>query len=183
MVVDTRRSGPTAFQGMSRAEHIEFYFRQHWIRLLWPFSRLCLACTVIAGGAWFVTAGIPDASMRRLGILALLLIFLALQASFLVRFYRHFLYVIIVTDRKIHRIKKTFLAIDDHQSIDLWSLQDINKSQRGIIQNLFGFGTLTLEAQESILKIHFVPKITKHYESILRLQGRGQRPIPQQAPA
>jgi hypothetical protein len=173
MVTDERKSGRAAFQGMDASEQFAFFFRQHWIRVLWPFLRM-LGGTILLGSAiGFVAFSANDDATRHAALIGLLVLFLGLQAAFLVRFYRHFLYVIIVTNRKIHRIKKTFLAVDDHQSIDLGSLQDIHKSQHGIVQNLFGFGTLTLEAQESVLKIHFVPKISKQYEAMLRLQGKG----------
>lgn len=172
MVTDASLTGPLAFQGMDSREQFRFYFRQHWIRLMWPFFRM-LGWTIFVGvGLVFFAYG-DDPVTRRAGAIVMLALFLVTQGSFLVRFYRHFLYVIIVSDRKIHRIKKTFLAVDDHQSIDLLSMQDMHKSQHGPVQNIFGFGTLTLEAQESVLKIHFVPKITRQYEAILGMQKGG----------
>ena len=174
MVTDTQKTGPIEFQGMDPSEEFLFFFRQHWVRLLWPFFRMIGWTLLIAVGIGFFGIAVEDPVTRRIGIAALLALFVAIQGSFLTRFYRHFLYVIIVSDRKIHRIKKTFLAVDDHQSIDLSSLQEIRKSQHGPIQNLLGFGTLTLEAQESVLRIHFVPKITRQYEMVLRLQGRDE---------
>lgn len=170
MVTDTSISGPYVFQAMDSSEQFRFYFRQHWIRLVWPFFRM-LGWAVFCGVAIAFVATTADDTTRHALLIALLLLFIATQGTFLLRFYRHFLYVIIISDRKIHRIKKTFLAVDDHQSIDLASLQEIRKSQHGIVQNMFGFGTLTLEAQESVLRIHFVPKITQQYEKILRLQS------------
>ncbi|MEN9560804.1 MAG: hypothetical protein RIQ56_77, partial [Candidatus Parcubacteria bacterium] len=100
-----------------------------------------------------------------------------IQLEFIGRFYRYFLYVCVVTDRKVHRIKKTLLAIDDHQSIDLWVLQDINKHQRGIVQNLFGFGTLILEANDTQMRVHFTPDIGKRYEDLLHLRERARELI------
>ena len=89
---------------------------------------------------------------------------------FLTAIYRHFLYIIVVTNQRIHRIKRTLITHDDHQTIDLLMLQDVYKSQHGPIQNILGFGTLTLEAQETVLKIHFTPRIAEKYEQILHIK-------------
>jgi len=100
----------------------------------------------------------------------LALLFFLSHADFLVRFYRYFLYIIVVTDNKVHRIKKTLLTIDDHQSVDIWMLQDIYKCQHGIIQNMLHYGSLILEAQDTVLRIHFVPQVAKRYEQLIRLR-------------
>jgi len=89
------------------------------------------------------------------------------------------MYIIVVTDRKIHRIKKTLLAVNDHQTIDLWVLQDIFKSQHGLVQNLFGFGTLIMEAQETQLRLHFIPGVQDKYLAIMKLREQARAMINQ----
>ena len=136
------------------------------------FKMLMWSGFLVAVG--YVSLGILDIQedgMRRVVLGILTFFFYLSQWEFLFRFYRYFLNVVIVTDKKIHRIKKTLLTIDDHQSIDLRMLQDIHKSQHGPVQNLLGFGSLTLEAQESVLKIHFTPRISKTYEALMHLKG------------
>jgi hypothetical protein len=182
------------FPGKDPAEEFQFFFHQHWIRLWWPLRTLLLwmlAC--IVGLA--VTANAFDTSdavlMRHVLLTAFVVLFCVAQIIFLTRFYKYFLYVIIVTDKKIHRIKKTMLTVDDHQSIDLWNLEDITKNQHGIIQNALGFGTLQLmmQNQDVGLKIHFTPFINKKHELIMQLRehARGrmtpQRQLKQQMEA
>lgn len=185
MVEQTHQpSSEIDFPGKDKGEEFHFYFRQHWIRLWWPARRLLIWMIVFMIGV-FVTARSfagPDADFtRRTMLVALGIFFLAAQMGFLVQFYKYFLYVIIVTDKKIHRIKKTMLTVDDHQSIDLWTLEDISKNQHGIIQNMLGFGTLVLvmPTQEA-LRIHFTPFINEKHSVIMRLreQARG-RMMPQ----
>lgn len=53
-------------------------------------------------------------------------------------------------------------------------LQDINKCQHGIIQNLFGFGSLILEAQDTTLRLHFVPNVNKKYVHLMHLRERAR---------
>lgn len=161
------------FPGQDRDEVVQFYFRQHWARLLRPCLRMFL-WTALVTAAFIVVLQISLAGqegVRHMLLLILCGFVLVSQFDFITAFYRHFLLVIVVTNRKIHRIKKTLLIINDHQSIDVASLQDVRKSQRGIVQNVLGFGTLTLEAQESVLRLHFVPTIGGTYHAILNLRN------------
>lgn len=113
---------------------------------------------------------IPDPNTRRLFLITMSLLLFVSHAEFLMCFYRYFLYIIIITDKKVHRIKKTLLAIDDHQSVDLWMLQDIYKCQHGIIQNFLRYGSLILEAQDTVVRIHFVPNIAKRYGHLIQMR-------------
>ncbi len=176
------------FPGKDKGEEFQFYFRQHWIRLWWPFCKVIGWTAVIIVGAMIASATFGDpstANMRHAFLLILGLLFLSVQFSFLASFYKYFLYVIIITDKKVHRIKKTLLLTDDHQSIDLWTLEDITKNQHGIIQNLFGFGTLVLVMQtQDALRIHFTPFISIKHEMIMRLRENARlRLAPQMAAA
>jgi hypothetical protein len=176
------------FPGKDKGEEFQFYFRQHWVRLWWPFCRLLGWTIVLVVGAMIANAtfGDPTAvNMRHAVLLILCLLFIFVHCSFLAAFYKYFLYIIIVTDKKVHRIKKTLLLTDDHQSIDLWTLEDITKNQHGIVQNILGFGTLVLVMQtQDALKIHFTPFISTKHEMIMRLrEGARLRMAPQQAAA
>ena len=164
-------AGTIMFSGKHPEEEFRFYFRQHWIRLVWPSLRvlLCTAVTIVSLLVLFGIVGIDDPGMRHYLFLLIVLFFVSAHIVFLARFYRYFLYVIILTDRRVHRIKRTLLAFDDHQSIDLAAIQDIQKFQHGVVQNLFGFGSIILEAQDTLLRIHFIPRIAKVYEQLLHL--------------
>ncbi len=167
---------PAPFLSQFPRETYQFYFRQHWIRLLPPFLRTCGFNVLIILITWglSITGTLQDVTVRHTVLLLLAFFFCLVQWEFLVKFYHYFLYVVIITDKRVHRVKRTLLATDDQQSIDLWSLQDIYKSQHGLIQNIFGYGTLVLEAQESVLRIHFIPGIRKRYDAIIAILGKGQ---------
>ncbi len=153
------------FQGQDAHEVLQFYFRQHWFRLLVPFLTMIfwMVAVIVAGYAAFFLIGVPDAFIRHGILIGLFLIFAFVQLKFLLRFYAYALYVIVVTDRKVHRIKKTLLTYNDHQTIDIWMLQDIHASQHGIIQYMFNYGTITLESQETKLRLHYIPRVDKIY--------------------
>lgn len=164
------------FQGKDPRETFQFYFRQHWMRMTLPFARALVFTALIVGvGAFtFLGENTTNAPGRRLLLLFFLLFLGIVQFDFLSRFYRYFLYVVIVTDRKVHNIKKTLLAYDEHESVDLWVLQDIHKSQRGLFQNLLNFGTLTLEAQDTHIRLHFTPCIQQRYKELMHLRERAR---------
>ena len=153
--------------------------------MLWPLFKLLISSTsiLIIGYLILVRIGVESTSMRRMLLIALTLLFTISQAEFLSRFYRYFLYVIVVTDKRIHRIKKTLLTIDDHQAMDLWMLQDIFKCQHGILQNMLGYGSLILEAQDTMLRLHFVPNVSKKYGQLMRLRERARMNIEHSAKA
>lgn len=164
------------FQGKHADEQLQFYFHQHWIRMLWPLTKLILvnALVLSIGYVLFRVLTIEDDAARRLLLTLFTAFFLITNFEFLVRFYRYLLYVIVVTDKKIHRIKKSLFMLDDHQSMDLWMLQDIFKCQHGIIQNILRFGTLILEAQETIIRIHFAPSVSEKYEKLMHLREQAR---------
>lgn len=174
MVIHHIAGADITFQGKDPEEKFMFFFRQHWIRLLRPLVRMLLEAAGIIL-AFYLTLGPmrpDDPTLLHAIVLLLCVLFWGTQLEFLVRFYRHFLYVAVVTNRKIHRIKKTFLTVDDHETIDLQALQDIRKAQHGPIQNMFGFGSLILEAQNTKLKLHFVPRIGRTYNQLMTLRER-----------
>lgn len=167
-----------AFPGQNPGEVIQFYFRQHWIRLIRPVGRMLLWLSLLAI-ALSLALQIDQPGQegtRRVMIVLLLVFFLFSQFEFMNEFYRHFLYTIVVTNRKVHRIKKTLFAIDEHQSVELSTLQDVHKAQHGVMQNLLGFGSLTIEAMETVLCIHFVPCIEEKCNAILHLRGASPQP-------
>jgi hypothetical protein len=171
------------FPGRDPRECFQLYFRQHWIRLLWPFFRTTLLSISLIGiGILTFAVTIDDPWLRRTNILFIFACFFVAQCDFLLRFYRYFLNLTIVTDRRVHRIKRSLISIDEHQSIDVWAIQDIRGLQRGIIQNIFGFGTLLLEAQDTKMNIHFTPRIAEHSKKLTALleQSRVQRREEQQ---
>jgi hypothetical protein len=173
------------FPGKDQGEEFQFYFRQHWIRLWRPVRRL-FVWTILIGIAVYiaeVTFGDPETiNMRHVVLVILCALFLCVHLAFVNTVYKYFLYIIIVTDKKVHRIKKTLMTVDDHQSIDLWTLEDISKNQHGIFQNMLGFGTLVLVMQtQDALRIHFTPFISTKHEMIMRLREQARSRIsPQQ---
>ncbi len=163
---------PIDFQGRDAREQFQFYFRQHWVRMVAPLARAILY-TALIGILGYITLFVWDTNLpagRHLWLTFFFFFLCVVQLEFLVRFYRYFLHIVIVTDHRIHVIKKTLLMLDEHESIDLHSLQEIHKAQHGLVQNLLGFGTLILEAQDTQLRLHFTPNIGERYNELMHLR-------------
>ncbi len=164
------------FQGRDAGEMFQFYFRKPWIRLvpcllsMFLWSALLLAVAYV----FFVGVHIAEPLSRRVLLLVFVAAFAIVQWEFLIRFYAYFLHLIIVTDRKVHRIKKTLFVTDEHQSLDLWMFQDMHKRQHGLIQNFLGYGTIVLEAQDTELRIHFTPHVARMYDRLLHIRERAR---------
>jgi hypothetical protein len=159
------------FPGKDPGEEFRFYFMQHWIRVAHLLGFFILWMLILAAAIYASDpANIQDESTRRAVIVTLCIFFFVPQVIFLTRLYKYFLYIIVVTDKKVHLFKRTLIMVDRHESVDLWVLQDINTIQRGIFQNLLGFGSLALAANDSHLTIHFTPHIHDIYHKIVQLR-------------
>lgn len=188
MVVNASPSSaeiPVNFPGMDPGEEFRFYFMQHWLRLYRTVGLLIVWMIAFVAVTYASNVfAITDDSTRRALVVILCGFFLIPQFIFLTKYYKYFLYMVVVTDKKIHLFKRTLVTTDRHESVDLWVLQDIDKSQRGIFQNLFGFGSLRLEAQNSQMTVHFIPHINKVHMSIVQLREQARRrTMPTQKPA
>ena len=178
MVTVSTPAGPGQFHGKFAEEEFQFCFHQHWIRMALPAVRMLLLTLLVLSAGMSVRASPFSADARHLLIVFLVAFLAIIQFEFLEKLYNYFLYIIIVTDRRIHRIKKTLFITNDQQSIDLWVLQDINESQHGLMQCGLGFGSLILESQETTLKIHFVPRVSRKYEQLVHLREQARRKWP-----
>lgn len=159
------------FPGMDPGEEFQFYFRRHPMRLWWSFGYMTIWTLLAAGLTYFSGVyDLPDDSTRRFITIVLCALFIIPQLVLILRIYGHYLRIVIVTNKKVHQFKRTLLIEDRHESVDLHVLQDIEKTQRSVVQNMFGFGTLKLEAQNSRVVIHFTPQIDRVYNHIMHLR-------------
>lgn len=161
------------FQGKHDNEEYDFHYYRHWIKFVLPFAIMSVGYVVIfLIFTAFVQQEVEDALVRHTFLAICIFLTLLLHFNFLKEFYVRFLYVVIVTDKTVHRIRKTLFFTDDHQSIHLKSVQDVKKIKHGILPNLFNYGKITLEAQETTLALHYVPKVKRVHEKLLKLQSK-----------
>lgn len=168
MVIEKALVGAVTFPGKEPSEAYRFHFRQHWLRLL-P--------TLLKAGIWTILVifmaltrnwGFElDDTVRRLFLMAITIFFVFFQMLLMRRWYEYFLFIVIVTNAKLHYIKKPFIFMDHQRSVELVTIKDIRRDQRGLIQPMLGFGTLLLDTAQGEMSIHFVPKISQMHSAII----------------
>jgi hypothetical protein len=192
-MVSTPADAGIDFPGKEPQEHVRFYFRQHWIRMVGPFVRAFLWTLLLFFTSATRFVGYPlDDETRRFILVPLTFFFVFFQMQLVRRWYEYFLHIVIVTDLKVHSMKRKFLLMELERSVDIPTIRDVRREQRGPIQLMFGYGTLLLDTAQGELKIHFVPKISKLQDALV-VQREEKRPgngngqnapqTPSQAPA
>ena len=189
------------FQGKHASEHYQFHYYHHWVKFVAPFMVLTGVYSVII--ASFLTFNLQvnaEVAMRQTILWVSVVAILFFNFNFLRLFLKRFLHLVVVTDKMVHRIRKTLVFRNDHRSIDLQSVQEVKKIQHGLLPNMLDYGQISIEAQETTLDLHYVPNISSVYERLLQLQNNArtkalheqrthhyyqdqQKPVPAQEPA
>lgn len=170
---------PPAFPGQEPGERIDTVIRRHWLSLLRDASP-ALGITLLTVLAWFLPIG-PDVdpAARHLIVIVLCILLIALHGYFASRLYGHFLRALVLTDRKLHHIRKTLVHRDDQRSIEFPILLNVRKHQRGIHQALLKYGSLILETPETSLTLRFVPRVDDVLAAIMAKKAE-TRPDPKE---
>jgi hypothetical protein len=175
-MVKSQANAGIEFPGKEPEERFRFYFRQHWIRLIPSIFRAIGWTLLIFFASAMNLIGLPLIDATRHFILVPLTIFFVLfQMHLMRRWYEYFLHVIIVTDIKIHRFKTRFLLMENEWSVDIPSIRDIRRVQRGPVQVILGYGSITLDSAQGELELHFTPQLRKIHEAII-VQREENRP-------
>jgi hypothetical protein len=173
----TAPSPPPAFPGQEPGERIDAVIHRHWLSLLRDAAP-AVGITLLTVIAWFLPIGPEmDTASRHLIVIVLSVLLIALHGYAASRLYGHFLRAMILTDRKLHHIRKTLLHRDDQRSIEFPILLNVRKHQRGIHQTLLQYGSLILETPETSLTLRFVPRVDEVLGSIMAKKAES-RPDP-----
>lgn len=161
------------FKGQHSNEHIECFYRDHWIVVIAPIFFYCVFVAVFCLLMFFMrTTDI----LEKNGILFQTIIFAVFLFAtyyahrFFVNLYNHFLNIVIITNYRIVDLDKTIILKDTKEVIDLAKIQDVIKKQDGLIRNILRFGTLTITLSSSSGEkvLHFVPNPDFHFRVINR---------------
>ena len=167
------------FPGKEPSEEYRFYFRQHWARLIPPLFKAFFWSALLFLSSILSYVGLPlDDTVRHMVLIPLTLIFLLFQMQLMRKWYEYFLHVVIVTDTKIHRMKKRFLLTEHERSVDIASIRDVRREQHGAIQPLLSFGTLELDTAQGEIMLHFTPRLREIHDALIA-QRDNPKPAPQ----
>lgn len=164
------------FKGQHRGEILQCFCRKHWIVIVKDLIGIVLFLIILTFLAIY-SKPIYQFFHQDSAILTLLafsvvgLITFYIQKFFL-RMIRYFLEIVIITNYRIVTLNKSLYLKDSKDAIDLAKIQDIKKSQHGILKRVFNFGelTITLSATSTTKTLPFMPNPDYHFRKINTLK-------------
>ena len=185
-------SGEQYFPGQHPDEQFLFFFRKHWVELLYPLGRffieqflvfLFVFFMIFKGASLVHTPGGIIAVIVAIGALALSVI------TFWVRVFNYFLRMVIVTDYRIIDVKQKLFVTDDEDVIDLREIQDLKGEIHGLFNNIIGCGMMTfvLTASSMTKVLHNVSRtreMVKRMSEVREIYKRlsGEHPLSSPSP-
>lgn len=161
------------FKGQLTGESVVCVFRRHWIAV---FNTL-LSLLGLFIALFILFLNLPKL-LGETGYWSLVLgcAFLALHAlihrQFLIIF-RYFLSTVVITDHRVVVVDKSVFFKDSKNSIDLATIQDIQKTQNGFFENFFNYGSLVfvLSGSSETTTIDLVPRPDYQYKKINQMKA------------
>lgn len=163
------------FKGQLEDENVLCIFRRHWIKVLprllfFTFAFLATALVVvyigkIAGSDAFQ----GNIALKSSFVLGFALFSFMVHHEFLAIFH-YYLHTVLVTDFRIVDVDKSVFFHDSKDSVDLSKIQDIQKLQNGIVENLMNFGSLkiVLSGTHVSMNLDLIPNPEYYFKVINR---------------
>lgn len=161
------------FRGQLDDEFVVCYFRRHFVTLIPTLLGILFALTLLGLAIFYLpfvdTKNTPVAVSILLGFI---LLHALIQRQFLKIFY-FYLRTVIVTNYRIVEVDKSLFFKDSKTSIDLVNVQDIEKTQSGIVRTVLNYGSLIiyLSGSATPTKIDMVPRPEYQYKKINQVKA------------
>lgn len=163
-------------------EFVICYFRKHWLILLPTVLTIPIIFCLLAAGLFYLPFVNTSHTVAAAAVLTgFFLLHLAIHRQFFKIFY-YFLHTIMLTNHRIVEVDRSLFLRDSKNSIDISNVQDIEKKQSGLFQNLLNFGSLViyLSGSSAPSVIDMVPRPEYQYKKINQakadLMERGRYP-------
>jgi len=164
------------FKGQLETETVECFFRRHWIVLVKDLLGFVVLLGVLIFTAFhyktIYSFFSQDSLLITIMAFVVVGVFTVYIHKFFLRFIRYFLDIVIFTNYRIVILDKSLFLRNTKEAIDLQQIQDIEKEQVGVLQNLFKYGTLIiiLSASSAVKKLSFVPNADFHFRKINKMK-------------
>ena len=169
------------FKGQIESEVVLTSFRKHWIQIVPSLLILPLLLSLLVAG-FFALGELSD--LNPAGQVAvvvaylMLLFFLHRQFMSIFHWYMH---TVIVTNFRIVDVDKSVYFNDSKDSVDLSKVQDIQKRQNGVLENVFNFGSLhiVLSGTHASVELTCIPRPEQQFKRIHMVKQQfSSRPYP-----
>jgi membrane protein YdbS with pleckstrin-like domain len=153
------------FSGQQEGETLEFVTPLHWITTLPYFAGLLAVVIAFVAVCYAWMQLDPMTAFSEFAFIVITAISLVFIHIFFIRLLNYFFRVIVVSNFRVLDIHRTTVLKREKRTVDFATIQDIEFSQRGIIQRIFDYGTISIQnaTGEKVFHFHFVPKPEKHY--------------------
>lgn len=162
------------FKGQYSGEVTVAFFRAHWIELLpHVVMHLVIFAAMIVLAIIFPTDLFLffKTSLGQIVVLLGVLLMTYFIHNFFNKLVNHFLSTVILTNLRVVENHKTIFIKDQQVSLDLKVVQDVQKEQNGILENLLNFGELILMMSSSDIHIiQHVPNPNFHFRLLNRVK-------------
>ncbi|MFA4891538.1 MAG: hypothetical protein WC604_04320 [Candidatus Gracilibacteria bacterium] len=172
---DTDGNRDKHFKGQQTHEEVICFCRKHWIAALphiglWALLTLIVSVFILSFGKFAgLVRGNVGIGILYAGVLVLMTVYLHKIFS---RLFAHFLNIVIFTDSRVIVHNKTLFLQDSHEVLDIAKIQDVKKSQDGILKNLLRYGELviTLASNNASRLLPYVPNVNFHFRCLSRIK-------------
>lgn len=172
------------FKGQQSNEELVCFFRKHFTHLFPNFGFFFLIIGIELAFAFWITKLADFISSDIIyGILYVFAVatFTVYMHKYFLRLFSHFMHVCIFTNLRVIEHDKSLILHDDHETLDVAKIQDIQKFQDGLIRNFLGYGDLlvTLSSSKATKFFKHVPNINFHYRCLsgIKRDSLGRRYI------
>ena len=160
------------FKGQQRNETVVYFTRKHWIVTVGLLMEAIVIGAVLTAliGLFFISGPEAKATLHdyKWVVLAGVVLLTVWMNYFAIRFLNYFLDIVIVTNFRIINLDKTLYLRNDRDVVDLHEIQDIKKTQRGILPNLLNYGKLVVIVPTMIepMTLPHVPNPDKFFRKV-----------------
>ncbi|MBD3328016.1 hypothetical protein GF340_01800 [Candidatus Peregrinibacteria bacterium] len=163
------------FKGQMNDEEVIDFFRKHWITLMGPTFSFVLFIAILSL-ATYAAVQLPQFTLEETLFQILFLLTLTGTAvmthNYFMRLFEFYITYVIITNHRVIDIHRTLYLTNDHESVYMKRIQDIQKQQVGLFKNILGYGELIFNAfGPDLITIHNVPNPDFHFRLVNRVRN------------
>ncbi len=159
------------FKGQQNNEQLICFFRQHWLSVM---PRLFTMIIFLLIAVFFLFSVPPSheigteliPTLYGIGFLVFSIFGTIYLHLFFLSLISHYTNVTMLSSNRLVMVNKTVYLRNTHESIDLRLIEDVSKTQQGLIKNILNYGEVIITLSDLSKVIRFVPNPDFHFRTI-----------------
>jgi hypothetical protein len=170
------------FKGQFEDEEVLCYFRKHWIKILPTLILIPILLLAIFSALIYAEVLVGESPMVKIGLFIGFASFLVLMHRQFTNIFYYYLHTVLITNYRIVEIDKSVFFRNSKESVDLSKIQDIQKIQNGVLENVLNYGSLRiiLSGTHSTVDLELVPRPNYQFKkmNVVKQQYMPSRNVP-----